>query len=773
MICICSPPKADDDAVQAGQRAISIRQNAQDLARPEWKITLFVFLEMFLASATSSVATVGVVWATVVLLGGFVSKLNIVDFWLVIGVTLIQSMRIFGGDWNPDQKILYGLLDKNILDRLWHRRTLTAFNVKVCSLLLWFMEAMMFFITPSMCFILECGKLVFFSGAFVVALLKNTVLLLTLVMSLTHLAYPEIGGTGQNTENINQKASIIIFYGVAIAQALMSYLVFAYSQARPELLSMVYNSEDYRFDDKDDEALRLYYIHVRKICRDGRISTALDLNLATFAVQCLESNERDVNRSGIRLLNNLTQAVVAEHFRTEAIAKLGDSHDAVESLFRLVASTSPEERRERKMAALLIAKLPDSFHISGFLFAMRSVCSLLEATTDEDSGMIVVDEVLVRLGMEILEKFSGHACNLPDISDSYELTIKITRFASHIIEISQPIDANHIDFVKAKCSLSVLGKLAGATGKRGRILRQDILENVLLLSSVRELLQNPSSSVVLRELAILVIDGFALDPKTRNCWATRKMVIVLLSIFCSTHEANDEVQIKFQLAAGRAVARLTTESSSNSDAIIMAEGGNLEALGSMVSSHSNTAEGVVAANVLRNLCEYLTPDTQCQDIMRGFAQENMTTVLTRICETDNLVGEAMEAFLSLALQLSRATPTLGAEFNEIGCERFVQKLTSVLHDANAPVRAADWSPGIRRSAIELAIWMMRPGNQLPCTQHFVSCGMRDALMAVKATREENYKLVSAGDVPVLEHEESLSALVKTALRLIPEAPNGQ
>ncbi|CAL4917476.1 unnamed protein product [Urochloa decumbens] len=729
MICICCPPKADG-AAEAGQRAISIRQNAQDLPRPEWKITLFVFLEMFLPSATSSVATVGVVWATVVLLGGFVSKLNILDFWLVIAVTLIQSMRIFGGDWNPDQKILYGLLDKNIIDRLGHRRTLTMWKASV------FLRC-----------IRSCPAER--HGASCHPGYVNT-----------HLVYPGFGDTGQSTEDINQKTSIIIFYGVAIAQALMSYLVFAYSQARSELLCMVYNCEDYRFVDKDLEAMRLYYIHVRKICRDGRISAALDMNLATFAIQCLKSNERDVNHSGIRLLNNLTQEVVAEQFRTEAITKLGDSHDAVESLFRLVASTSPEEKRERKMAALLIAKLPDSFHISGFLFAMRSVCSLLEATTDGASGMVEVDEVLVRVGLKILDKFSGHVCNMPDISDSHELTAKITRFTSHIIEISQPIDANHIDFMKAKCSLSVLGKLTGATGKRGRVLRQDILQNILLLSSIREMVQNPSISFVLRELAILVIDGFALGPETRNCGATRKMAMELISIFCSSpHEANDEDQIKFQLAAGRAVTRLTTESMSNCDAIIMAEDGNLHALRGMISSQPNTLHLVVAANVLRNLCEHLTltADTKRQDTIRRSGQENMAT-----------------AYLSLALQLSRAIPEeeFSDALNGVGCERFVQKLNSVVNEANA--RAADRSPGIRRSAIEMAIWMMRPGgDQLTRTQHFVDCGMRSTLMAVKATREESYKLLSAGGVPVLEHEESLSALVKSALRLIPEAPNGQ
>jgi len=134
----------------------------------------------------------------------------------------------------------------------------------------------------------------------------------------------------------------------------------------------------------------------------------------------------------------------------------------------------------------------------------------------------------------------------------------------------------------------------------------------------------------------------------------------------------------------------------------------------------------------------------------------------------------MEAFLGLALQFGRliSAPEFSAKLNAntVDPGNFVQKLVSVLSHANEP--PADRRPagsGTRRSAIELAVWMLRSEHQLNCIQHFVSRGMRAALttMQQQVSVEENYKLLAATGVPVLVHEESLSALVKTALRLLP------
>lgn len=505
------------------------------------------------------------------------------------------------------------------------------------------MEALLLMYTPSLTCILFWGKAAFLSGAFVVAFLKNTVLLVTVIMSVTHLFIPNLGSNGPSTagtaDKDNMRASIVIFYGVATAQSVLTYLLSAYSQARPDLLNRVSSSGDYKFDNIPTrtgtdtigniiiDPLNLYYIHLKKFCRDGRLRSALDMNLPTFAVQCLRSDEREVRLSGLVLMNWLTSDKVTAAFREEAIAKLEGSRDAVESLFRMMAaSAGPADCRwERKMAASLVAnKLPGcSLHAvsaGSSPSAMRSVCSLLEATRKESSGM--PDEALVWMGLRILKKLSAHVCNLSEISGSHELMASITELTSHTDSLRT---TDVLRFRKVRSALTVFAELAGATGKEGSARRQDILENVVLVSNVREILENPNVSHVLRELALRLVDGFALDHESRNCSETRKMVTLLLAIFCS---GGDGVEVQFQLDAGRTLVRLTMESEPNCKAIAMADENNLESLRSMaLGGQPSTAHGVVAANVLRNLCAYLEPGNRCQeDTMKAFARANILTV---------------------------------------------------------------------------------------------------------------------------------------------------
>lgn len=90
----------------SGDLMLSIQQEVQDQqqerspthgsvvdAMPEQELNWFVLLQMFFQSASSSVGTVGFVWATVVLLGGFVSKLNKIEFGFVTVLSFFQAMR--------------------------------------------------------------------------------------------------------------------------------------------------------------------------------------------------------------------------------------------------------------------------------------------------------------------------------------------------------------------------------------------------------------------------------------------------------------------------------------------------------------------------------------------------------------------------------------------------------------------------------------------------------------------------------------------------------
>ncbi|BAT11579.1 Os10g0506900, partial [Oryza sativa Japonica Group] len=153
--------------------------------------------------------------------------------------------------------------------------------------------------------------------------------------------------------------------------------------------------------------------------------------------------------------------------------------------------------------------------------------------------------------------------------------------------------------------------------------------------------------------------------------------------------------------------------------------GVLEAFKSMVSGQHGRFHRVVVQNILKNLCAYAKPDSDCQYSMQKFSVDNISMALRTMYQTDNLIGEDMEAFLGLVLQFSKLlceTDFIEAvNGNGIGLRNFVQKLKLILKQANSHRTEASVHPGIRRSAIEQVIWMAQLKPEPHCIDHFIDC----------------------------------------------------
>ena len=62
---------------------------------PEKKLTLFALRLAVLEKAATGLGTLGFIWATVVLLGGFAIAIETSDFWFITIILLIEGTRIF------------------------------------------------------------------------------------------------------------------------------------------------------------------------------------------------------------------------------------------------------------------------------------------------------------------------------------------------------------------------------------------------------------------------------------------------------------------------------------------------------------------------------------------------------------------------------------------------------------------------------------------------------------------------------------------------------
>ncbi|CAL4942787.1 unnamed protein product [Urochloa decumbens] len=711
------------------------------------KVNWLVLLQAPCASLARTVGAFVLVLATVLVLGGFKWNLKPVDFWLVTCLSIFQPYRTFGGHWWRHLEILYPLPMR--------------LNRRLVPLMRFFLESL-----PSETVV---SGLVHFRWACLMVLVCACMML-----SIFRLAIHKFGNTNQNPQDTILNPVLKLFYSLLLAQAVLSFYETTLSVNCMQ--TMQYIRQEYALD-LGDRPLQLYSLHVMKMCRDGEFSRTMSTTLASFALDTLSSKEPDARLDATRVLRSLLRA---PRCKEVALAEVRDSPDAIDTLFRMIALTGqdPTSRATRKEASMIVAELAANLRISGSPRSVQSVCSLLQ-----DGGE---DDELMAEGLKILEGLSNNNTdNLVQLSNSAELMYMITDIVSQW-EVNGNTE-------KAKSSLTVIGRFTGAAGRQGNTLRRTIWEDEQLMATVREMLQDPDAHGELRKLAIDAVAGFALDDEARKCGATRKAFGVLLSIFCDPprEEAmpNDQVALddeqeqqaarlaeQVRLAAGNALVGLTTESGANCAAILQRGRGYLESL-QHIYNEQHAVRRAVAAKILRNMCNYLNREALDGHGIMDFYGGSISAVLTTIYGTANLVGEVMEAFLGVALHLCKAIiprTEFAAALNGIGSENFVRKLKSVLDEANArPRAAADWLPGIRRSAIELAIWMMQSEGQLHCIHHFIRYEMRQSLVAVRPEKEENYKLLSGCGVPVLEHEESLSSLVRIALRVIPGPQIGQ
>lgn len=124
--------------------------------------------------------------------------------------------------------------------------------------------------------------------------------------------------------------------------------------------------------------------------------------------------------------------------------------------------------------------------------------------------------------------------------------------------------------------------------------------------------------------------------------------------------------------------------------------------------------------------------------------------------------EELEAFLGLGLEFAKwTTAQVFAEaLDKIGRETYTNMLVTTVSKENQ-------CPGALRYAIEQVIWMAKHEREVHCVALLGNNGMEAALLQVQGVAAEiqDYKMLSPNG-PVLEHEQPLPSLVKTALKLI-------
>ncbi|KAL5782456.1 hypothetical protein ACOSP7_007485 [Xanthoceras sorbifolium] len=764
---------------------------------PEKKLTLFALRLAILEKAATGLGTLGFIWATVVLLGGFAITLDKTDFWIITVILLIEGARIFSRshelEWQ--HQVTWSIADaginsfralqstshhlteaiKSILPSIsrehsqrsrevvertdganskkWQRkstRTWTSSDVPLLPYAQWV------FLTRNV------SKILYW-----LQLASATVCVVLSLMKLIRHNYGEVAKG--DTDKRNRKAALNIFYSLALAEALLFLLEKAYWEWKViycKLLEEVNKECD--LGPSGMVSIRRFFYDAYSRCVNGSIFDGLKMDMVSFGMELLCSSSPDEQLIGARIL---LQFAMSGRFSDDTLQKIGINLSVIERLVEMLNWKDPQEEEIRRSAAEILSKLAgkkqNSLRVAGIPGAMESISSLLQtnrnsggATDEIGEKKIIIDHAhygfwtFNHLGLLILKKLARDHDNCGKIGNTRGLLPKIIDFTHAGESLLKGELVTRSQILTVKRSLQLVKMLASTTGATGEHLRGEISEVVFTISNIRDILRYGEKHPTLQKLGIEILTSLALEEDaTQRIGGTGGILKELFNIFFN--EATPWNQNHVRIAAGEALAMLALDSKSNCHRIL-----KLKVLDRLVGALKVPLLRVNAARILRNLCSYSGAD--CFHQLRGVIAAAPTVLKAIISEEHKL----QEVMIGLAAHIFKfMTPEESSiMFDRAGITEveLAVKLVEILKKyQHPPIKV----PRIRRFAIELAIWMMR--DKVTSVHIFKEMGMEKELEVVLETTAEleNFNIFS-GTVGLSRHSTTVHSLVETALELL-------
>ncbi|KAI8566185.1 hypothetical protein RHMOL_Rhmol02G0020400 [Rhododendron molle] len=773
---------------------------------PEKKLTLFALRLAVLEKTATGLGTLGFIWATVVLLGGFAITLSVTDFWSITVILLIEGTRIFSRshelEWQQHQATHVIADVRNysfrairscsqvmiqtakascfrpaIVDRKqspkstrkvnkslhlenswqkWDRRkkltrTWETSEVPIFRFYQWAFQAK------------NVSKVLFW-----LQLASATACTVLSLMKLIDRNYGEV--EKGDTDKRNRKAALIIFYSLALAEAVLFLLEKAYWEWKVIYCKVLEEvNEECELGPSGMVSVTRFFYDAYSRCVNGSIFDGLETDIVSFAVDLLASNSLDEQLIGIRVLHKFA---MNERFSNDTLQKIGTMLLVVERLVEMLNWIDPEKEEIRRSAAEILSKLAgkdqNALRVSGIPGAMESISCLLLNHRSTLHG--VADEIPEKnsthdnesssfwdfnhLGLLILKKLARDHGNCGKIGNTRGLLRRIIDFTHAGERLLKDENVMPSKLKTVKRSLQVLKMLASAMGNTGKQLRHEISENVFTISNIRDILKYGKKQRELQKMGTEILTSLAIEADaTERIGGTGGVLKELFNIFFN--EGMPENQNDARIAAGEALAMLAFESKGNCCRIL-----KLNVIEKLIKALDVPFLRINAARILKNLCIYVGEDCSLQ--LRGVIIAAPIVVRAILSEEDQLqevmVGLAVEVFKFMSSEESSVM------YRRAGIQEaeLAKALVQILKKYQKP---SIKTPRIRRFVIELAIWMMR-WNETN-VQIFKDLGMRKEMESIIETTSEleNYNVFS-GAIGMSQHRRTIHSLVETAMKLL-------
>ncbi|XP_050373370.1 uncharacterized protein LOC126791022 [Argentina anserina] len=775
---------------------------------PEKKLTLFALRLAVLEKAATGLGTLGFIWATVVLLGGFAITLDKTDFWFITIILLIEGTRIFSRshelEWQ--HQATWSITDAGINSFRALRmsssfilesikaffkpvltvtksqrsrqivgtndaRTLRAFNVQGKTTRTW---------TSSEVPLLPYAQWVFRARhisklLYWLQLLSASACIALSLMKLIKHNYGDV--EKGDTDKRNRQAALSVFYSLALAEALLFLTEKTYCEYKVsycKLLEEVNN--ECELGPSGLLSIRRFFYDAYSRCVNGSIFDGLKMDMVSFGMDLLGSNSTDEQLIGAKILRQFS---MSPRYSDDTLQKIGINISVIERLVEILNWSDPDEEVIRQSAAEILSKLAgkkqNSIRVAGIPGAMESISSLLQSSRSSSGACDEISEkkthsdnanyglwTFNHLGLLILKKLARDHDNSGKIGNTRGLLPKIIDFTHAEEVLLKAENVTPAQLLTLKRSLQLVKRLVSTTGNTGKNLRKEISEIVFTISNIRDILRHGEKHPNLQLLGIEILSSLALEEEaTERIGGTGGVLKELFNIFLKKDRESEEIAVthrdsrELTTRAGEALAMLVLESKNNCHRVL-----KLCILDSLVVALDSPLIRINAARVLRNLCTY--SGTNCFNQLKGIANA-APTVLKEIMSEEHKLKEVMVGLAPHVLSfLSPEESSLMFEKAGVTEAEVVNELVEILRKYRHPRIKV---PRIRRFSIELAIWMMKDKHSN--IHIFKELGIEKELEHVLETTAELESFnIFSGTVGMSRHNTTIHSLVETALELL-------
>nr|GMD72639.1 uncharacterized protein LOC109169034 [Ipomoea batatas] len=769
--------------------------SAAEIGAPEKKLTLFALRLAVLEKAATGLGTLGFIWATVVLLGGFAITLGSTDFWFITIILLIEGARIFSRshelEWQHQATWSITNIGINsfraiksgshcIVNALCRpvRKASSSNNQRTREVMqsrVWASSEVPLFPYAKWMFISRnVSKFLYW--------LQIVSATACLVLSLSRLIAQDYGEIAKgDTDRRNRKSALNIFYSLALAEALLFLLEKAYWEWKimsQKLLEEV--NRECELGPYGMAAVRRFFYDAYSKCVNGSIFDGVKMDMVSFGMELLASNARDEHLTGARILRKLATST---RFSDATLQKIGTNISVMERVVEMLNWKNQEDEEIRLSAAEILSKLAgkkqNALRVAAIPGAMESISSLLQINRSSSSagicdeiyekGMVSKSEHFNHLGLLILKKLARDHDNCGKIGNIggggggglLPKIIDFTRDGERLLKGDGM--ATQTQILTLTRSLQLLKMLAGTTGSMGKELRQQISEVVLTISNIRDILEYGENFPALQHLGIDILKCLALeaDASEKN-GATGGVLNHLFNILFKAADTNKRLN-HVRNAAGEALAMLLLGSETNCHRVL-----KLKVTGRLIEALEDPLLRINAARILRNLCVYGGTNC-CFDHLRSLVPAGATVLQGIWSEQEKL----QEMMIGLAAQVFKfMTPeesTIMLQKAGIQECEVADKLVQILAKHQYPSVKV---PRMRRFVIELAIWMMRDDKTSSAVEVLRNLGMERRLEFVMETTSEleNFDVFS-GTVGMNRCPQTMHSLLHTAINLLARRSN--